>query len=85
MIDYFRADVAVADPGDTITLTWATHNAAVITLYRLMPSGQLGTSWEVEPVGSWPFLIDPATRNSVTFMLFAGKGRTSPQPPSPSG
>ncbi len=70
VIAYFRANVAEADPGDTITLEWASSGGIKATLYHLMPSGQLGQWWEVEPNGSMDYAIPPESRNWERFVLF---------------
>lgn len=70
-INYFRANVDEADPGDTITLEWETRDATSVTLYHLMPTGQLGSFWEVDMSGSFVYEIDLAERNSTGFVLFA--------------
>lgn len=44
VIDLFRANVEVSDPGETITLEWATHNAITVTLWKLAPTGQFSVS-----------------------------------------
>jgi hypothetical protein len=43
VIHTFHASVAVADPGDTITLTWRWSGGGEATIYHVLPSGQLGT------------------------------------------
>ena len=69
---FFRANVEIADPGDTIRLEWATHNATHVTLYHLLPTGQLGSFWEVEPAGSFDYTIATSARNQTRFILYAG-------------
>ena len=69
---FFRANVKVADPGDTIQLEWATQNATFVTLYHLLPTGQLGTFWEVEPAGTFTYTIAETERNWTQFILYAG-------------
>lgn len=70
-INYFRSDVEVADPGDTITLEWMTTGAVTVTLWHLAPTGQLGRFWDVSPNGSFDYSIDPIERNYSRFALFA--------------
>ena len=41
IIHYFRAGVEIADPGDTVTLSWDTSGADHVILYKLFYSGQL--------------------------------------------
>ncbi|MEW5988615.1 MAG: hypothetical protein AB1791_18460, partial [Chloroflexota bacterium] len=71
LIHFFQANVAVADPGDTLELSWATSNATRVTLYRLMPSGQLGNFWDVELSGAFIYTTAATDRNHVDFALFA--------------
>ena len=71
VIDYFQANVTIADPGDTIELSWGTTNAISVTLYHLLPTGQLGTFWNVAATGTMTYTISPLARNHTDFMLFA--------------
>ena len=68
-VDYFRANVEEADPGDTITLEWATWGAETVTLWRLMATGQLGEFWDVAETGSFVYQIPEHARNWTTFAL----------------
>lgn len=70
-IVYFRADVEIADPGDTIVLSWHTQNATAVTLYHMMPSGQFGQFWNVAATGTMSYTISPGTRNVERFHLYA--------------
>jgi hypothetical protein len=72
LILHFAANVDVADPGDTIELYWQTQDAITNTLYHLMPSGQLGTWWNVAPAGTMTYTIPINARNQERFILFAG-------------
>ena len=70
-IHYFRANVAVTDPGETITLEWRWSGGTGATIYHLLPSGQLGTPrWDVDPTGSLTVEISPQARNNDRFALF---------------
>lgn len=69
---YFESNVTVADPGDTIELSWATENAISVTLYHMMPSGQFGEFWNVAVTGTMTYTISESARNIERFMLFAG-------------
>ena len=71
IIDFFEANVEVADPGDTIELSWSTTNVVSTTIYHLFPTGQLGTFWHVTPSGTMTYTIDPGARNQTNFLLFA--------------
>ncbi len=70
-IYYFVADVEIADPGDTIWLSWHTQNATAVTLYHLLPTGQFGSFWNVEPTGTMSYTISTSTRNYERFILYA--------------
>jgi len=69
---FFRANVEVADPGDTIQLEWATNKATQVTLYHLLPTGQLGAFWELGPAGTFAYAIATSERNQTRFILYAG-------------
>jgi hypothetical protein len=66
----FTANVPIADPGETITLSWETRNAVSTTLYHLI-GGVFGLYWDVPPTGSMTYTINSGTRNYETFALFA--------------
>lgn len=70
-IGFFRADVEEADPGDTITLEWATSNAITVTLWHLAPTGQFSHFWNVDANGAFNYEINPNERNRTTFALSA--------------
>ncbi|MCB8959145.1 MAG: hypothetical protein H6651_02445 [Ardenticatenales bacterium] len=70
-IHFFTADVAIADPGDTIILSWGTSGATQVTLWWLVPTGQLGEFWEVPLNGSFTYTIRDTERNATNFMLTA--------------
>ena len=66
----FSANVPIADPGETITLSWETSHATAVTLYHLI-GGVFGSFWEVAPTGTMTYTISSSSRNSETFALFA--------------
>jgi hypothetical protein len=68
-INYFRANVEEADPGETITLDWMTTGAESVTLYHMMDTGQFGQFWDVEHEGAFEYLINENERNQTTFAL----------------
>ncbi len=71
VIHTFEASVDIADPGETITLTWRWSGADTGTIYHLMATGQLSMpTWEVERTGSVTYTIAPERRNYDTFALF---------------
>ena len=67
----FTANVPIADPGETITLSWETSHATTVTLYHLL-GGQLGAFWNVEAIGEMTYTISSGSRNQETFALYAG-------------
>ena len=72
VIDYFRANVTIADPGQTIDLEWSTQETTWVSIYHLLPTGQLGTWWEVGPSGTMTYSISLSERNQTSFIIFAG-------------
>jgi hypothetical protein len=79
VINDLRSDVDEADPGDIITLEWETERASSAILYHLMPTGQLGSFWEVEVDGLFEYEIDVSERNHTDFLLIVSddEGRTA--------
>jgi hypothetical protein len=79
VINYFRSDVQEADPGATITLEWETDRATSAILYHLMPTGQLGSFWDVVVNGVFAYEIDRSERNHTDFLLIVtdDEGRTA--------
>lgn len=71
VIHSFTADRLVANPGDTVELSWETQYATTVTLYHLMPTGQFGTFWDVAPSGTMTYTISEGSRNVERFALFA--------------
>jgi hypothetical protein len=70
-INFFEANVAMADPGDTIELSWDTTDAVSVTIYHLLPTGQLGKFWHVAMSGTMTYTIDVNSRNQTDFLIFA--------------
>ena len=66
----FTANVPIADPGETITLSWETSRATTVTLYHLF-GGVFSSFWDVPPNGSMPYTISSDSRNSENFALYA--------------
>ncbi len=66
----FHADVEIADPGQTILLQWETYGGTGATLYHLLPTGQFGSFWSVDPTGSMAYTISSDRRNSDGFQLY---------------
>ncbi len=70
-IHLFTANVEVADPGETITLTWRWSGADSGTIYHIWPTGQLtGPHWQIGSTGSLRVTIPPERRNHDTFALY---------------
>jgi hypothetical protein len=71
VIHSLRANVELADPGETITLTWHWSGGEKATIYHLLPTGQLSLpSWDVEPIGLLQYTVSPERRNHDMFALF---------------
>lgn len=71
VIHSFRVSVDLADPGDTVTLTWQWSGPGEATIYHLLPTGQLSLpNWRVGPTGSLQVTISPERRNYDTFVLY---------------
>lgn len=66
----FTANVAIADPGETVTLSWETRHATALTLYHLV-GGVFGSFWNVAPTGTMTYTISSSSRNNETFALYA--------------
>lgn len=71
LIISFTANVPIAGPGETITLSWETRHAVSVTLYHLL-GGQFGSFWDVAATGEMPYSISSGSRNQETFALYAG-------------
>lgn len=71
VITFFQADVAEADPGQSITLSWATTRALTVTLWRMAATGQFGQFWDVPASGEFNYPIADSERNSISFTLVA--------------
>ncbi len=71
VITFFQADVAEADPGQSITLSWATTQAITVTLWRMAATGQFGQFWDVPASGEFSYPIADSERNSISFTLVA--------------
>jgi hypothetical protein len=61
--------VPIADPGDTITLTWDTANVVTATILRMSPGGPIMQFWDVPPSGSLSYTIGLQERHFVPFLL----------------
>jgi hypothetical protein len=72
VITYFRAVPAEADPGQTITLEWATQGTATVWLHHLLNSLQFGGGdWQVGSEGSFTYTVGDRERNRSFFALTA--------------
>lgn len=71
LIDYFRADVEIADPGQTIELQWATTGAVSATIWRIARGGPIAQMWDVAPSGTMTYTIYEGEREYVQFSLWA--------------
>lgn len=71
IIHAFQVAPAIADPGDTVTLTWRSSGATHAVLYKLFYSGQLpADGWDVPTTGSFTTAISPEENNWVSFLLY---------------
>jgi uncharacterized protein YkwD len=70
----FEADVAVANPGDMVSLMWQTAHADEVTLYQLRPTGEFGGYWSVAAAGVMTHTIALTARNESRFVLTAVNG-----------
>lgn len=66
----FTANVPIADPGETITLSWETSHATIVTLYHLL-GGQFSSFWDVASAGQMTYTISSSSRNQEDFALYA--------------
>ena len=70
-IHSFQTGVDIADPGDSIVLSWHWSGGERATIYHLLPTGQFGSDyWTVGPTGSLEYTISPMRRNTDMFALY---------------
>lgn len=85
-IHYFRANVEIADPGETIQLEWASTGGVSASLWRISRGGPIAEIWDVAPTGALTYTISTAEREYVQFSLYvadaeglsSGEGLTIP-------
>lgn len=70
-IHYFRANVAAANPGQTIQLEWSTTGASQVTLSRLFDF-RVAEWWEVASTGAQAYSVSPEQRTPLSFILTVG-------------
>ncbi|MGC9523465.1 MAG: hypothetical protein ACP5HG_16510 [Anaerolineae bacterium] len=71
VIHTFEASPEVADPGDTVALSWASVGATRATIYKLFYSGQLPAEGiDVPPTGTMTYTIAEDETNWVNFLLW---------------
>lgn len=66
---YFRSDVAIADPGQTIRLEWASTGAVSASLGHLFDGRMTIDASDLPPSGAYDYAIRPGQRNNITFFL----------------
>lgn len=66
---YFRTDVAIADPGQTVRLEWASTGAVSASLGHLFDGRMTIDASDLPPNGTYDYAIRPGQRNSITFFL----------------
>lgn len=69
-IHYFRANVEIADPGDTIQLEWASTGGVSASLWRINRGGPIAEIWDVAPTGAFTYTISTTEREYVQFSLY---------------
>lgn len=71
IIAHFGSNVEESSPGETVTLEWATNNAITTTLWKFAPTGQFSHFWNVDPAGTFDYVVGEGERNRTTFALSA--------------
>jgi hypothetical protein len=66
---YFRTDLAIADPGQTVRLEWASTGAVSASLGHLFDGRMTIDASGLPPSGTYDYAIRPGQRNSITFFL----------------
>lgn len=66
---YFRTNVAIADPGQTVRLEWASVGAVRASLGHLFDFRMTIDASDLPPSGTYDYPIRPGQRNSITFFL----------------
>lgn len=75
---FFRANVTLANPGDTIQLEWDTLNSDSVAISRII-NFSLTLPWNNGPRGTMSFTIPASERNSISFALYPlRQGYTGP-------
>lgn len=69
VIYYFRANVEIADPGQTIQLEWASSGGVGADLTRLQRGGPIAEFWDVALSGTFTYTIPTHEREFITFQL----------------
>lgn len=69
-IHFFRANVEIAGPGDTIQLEWASTGGDSASLWRISRGGPIAEFWDVSPTGTFSYTISTAEREYVQFALY---------------
>jgi hypothetical protein len=68
-IHYFRADVEIADPGQTIELQWASTGGVTAGIWRVERGGPIAEMWDVAPSGTMTYTIGAWEREYMQFSL----------------
>jgi hypothetical protein len=66
---YFRANVTIADPGQTIQLEWGSTGAVKATVGHLFDFRMFPDASDLPPSAVFEYTIRPSQRNSITFFL----------------
>ena len=69
VIHYFRANVEIADPGETVVMEWASSGGVEADLARIERGGPYLEFWDVELTGTFTYTIPTHEREFVQFQL----------------
>ncbi len=69
VIHYFRANVDIADPGETIEMEWASSGGVEADLLRIERGGPIAEFWDVALSGTFTYTIPTHEREYVSFQL----------------
>lgn len=69
VIQYFRANVEIADPGETIQLAWASTGGVEADLARIERGGPYAEFWDVALTGAFTYTVPSTEREYVQFQL----------------
>jgi len=71
---YFRTNVTIADPGQTIRLEWDSERATKATLGHIFDGRMTIDLSDLPPSGTYDYPIRPGQRNAISFFLSVEDG-----------